>query len=57
MYGVGVGGGLGGLGQSEERDGRRNTQTGDKFQSNARRGPNVSNWRQKSTLLFIGQFL
>ena len=45
------------LGQSEERDGRRNTQTGDKFQSNARRGPNVPKRRQKSTLLFIGQFL
>ena len=35
------------LGQSEERDGRRNTQTGDKIQSNARRGPYISQRRQK----------
>ena len=50
------------LGQSAERDGRRNTETGaatlrrgTKFQSNARRGP--KSFSQWSTLLFIEQFL
>ena len=45
------------LGQSEERDGRRNTQTGDKIQSNTRRGPYSGAAETESALIFIGEFL